>query len=123
MEQRPRRPRHWTVLARSVFTIALLVRLWYARGEQSHDYGRFTEQQILDRSAALCRTAAPEAGDLNLSLYRGLTHGSVRHDWCGVAQDSHGRDVVTLTLYADTGELCALGHVLASDPQIGRAHV
>src|SRR5262249_55728278 len=70
----------------------------------------YTVQQILDRALPLCRTLAPEAGDMTVSVDH--VQGHLPHPyWSVTATDGAHRDVVTLRWDDDTGEINVVSHL------------
>jgi len=72
--------------------------------------GLYNVQQILNHAGPLCRTLAPEAGEMTVSADR--VSGYLEHPyWNVTAMDRAHRDVVSLRWHDDTGELYAASHL------------
>jgi hypothetical protein len=73
------------------------------QAEQTRPYGRFTEQQILDRTLFLTSELFPDVPIVHVDPDR--TEHLCRRFWDVSCQDNTGRDVALFVWEADTGAL------------------
>ncbi len=91
--------------------LAVGARIRYIRPSALPRYGRYTAEQILERSEPLCRSVAPEAGKLLLSVEPLCLPNRLhvfRPFWQVYCYDEAGRDVCYLLWNALDGEICTI---------------
>jgi hypothetical protein len=88
--------------------VCLTLRHRQIRTEQDKPFGRYTNQQIIDRTLPLCQAILGQTGGLMLSTERMRTNtpDSSSHLWWHIAcMDSHQKSLAQFLWNAETGEL------------------
>ncbi len=110
---------HALLLAGALLSGALVLQGRHTHPEQAHLYGRFTAQQILDRSEPLCRLLAPRANRLTL-MAEPTAQGVAYPCWIIECTDPTGQKLAYLSWDATTGQLfCASRASQRSVPRVG----
>jgi hypothetical protein len=91
-----------------VAVLGIIYRARQVKAEQSHPFGRFTEQQIIARTEPLCRLVAPDITNLRLSAMPRsgqASDGGTERFWCVEYEDATEQRFLCFWWEADTGEL------------------
>ncbi len=96
------------VLGTCAFGVLVADLFWQASAGRSEYYGRFSEQQIMDRTEPLCRFTTPDSGRLAMKTARVTSprpgRKNQRH-WAVDCYASGGEYVAGFMWNADTGDL------------------
>jgi hypothetical protein len=96
------------VLLLSALAVGLSIRTRHVRPPQARPYGRFTAQQILDRSEPVCRLLAPQAHSLSL-VAEPTTQQTAHPCWNVTCSNQTGQPRAYLTWDALSGQLWCVG--------------